>query len=67
VDRILDDCVLLEGYEGTDGFHGESFFNASTGLSQSFGLGLNYNAQTSEMALGARSQSVALASARTTS
>lgn len=25
VDRILDGCVLLEDYEGTDGSHGESF------------------------------------------
>jgi hypothetical protein len=25
VDRILDGCVLLEDYQGTDGSHGESF------------------------------------------
>ncbi len=34
VDRILDGCVLLENYEGTDGLHGESLsiYDAARGV-----------------------------------
>jgi ketosteroid isomerase-like protein len=34
VDRILDGCVLLENYEGTDGLHGEGFsiYDAARGV-----------------------------------